>query len=138
VFIECKGVHPLGNVDDAEVSKWLDKRIPVLREVAKHHSEWEYLPQRFEIWSSGNFTPEALLLISNRNSETDKYEIVARNSDYVFEQVMASHDAGLIRTYEQHFINHPMREVEVSRDRAARKAERDRKRARVEQRSSPA
>lgn len=137
VFIECKGVHPLGNVDDAEVAKWLDKRIPVLREVAKHHSEWGYLPQRFEIWSSGNFTPEALLLISNRNLETDKYEIVARNADYVFEQVMASHDAGLIRTYEQHFINHPMREVELSRDRAARKAERERKRARMEQRPSP-
>ncbi|MNG34050.1 hypothetical protein D3C84_1204480 [compost metagenome] len=24
VFIECKGVNPVGNVDDAEVVKWLD------------------------------------------------------------------------------------------------------------------
>ncbi|NWB40485.1 TniQ family protein [Pseudomonas sp. E6002] len=40
--------------------------------------------------------------------------------------LMASHDAGLIRTYEQHFINHPMGEVELSRGRAARKAERER------------
>ncbi|ROM70895.1 hypothetical protein BK653_03155 [Pseudomonas brassicacearum] len=55
----------MGNVDDAEVAKWLE-RIPVIREVAKHHSEWKEPTQRFEIWSSGRFTPEALLTISER------------------------------------------------------------------------
>lgn len=138
VFIECKGVNPMGNVDDAEVVKWLDERIPVIREVAKRHSEWQDLTQRFEIWSSGRFTPEALLMISERNLQTQKYEIVARGSDQVFEQVLGSNDAGLIRTYEQHFINHPLKEIEMSHERAARKKERDKKRAAVENTSVPA
>lgn len=132
VFIECKGVHPSVNVDDREVVKWLDDRIPVLREVAKHHSEWKNLAQRFEIWSSGKFTSQALSMISERDLQTQKYEIVARDSEYVFAQVLASSDAGLVRTYEQHFINHPMREMEMDLERAARKAERDKKRAGVE------
>lgn len=138
VFIECKGVNPMGNVDDAEVVKWLDERIPVIREVAKRHSEWQDLTQRFEIWSSGRLTPEALLMISERNLQTQKYEIVARGSDQVFEQVLGSNDAGLIRTYEQHFINHPLKEIEMSHERAARKKERDKKRAAVENTSMPA
>jgi hypothetical protein len=30
----------MGNVDDWEVARWLE-RIPVIREVAKYHSEWK-------------------------------------------------------------------------------------------------
>ncbi|KPC55548.1 hypothetical protein LCH33_004748 [Pseudomonas amygdali] len=66
----------MGDVDDAEVVKWLDERISAIREVAKRHSEWQDLTQRFEIWSSGRFTAEALLMISERNLQTQKYEIV--------------------------------------------------------------
>lgn len=128
VFIECKGVHPLGTVDNDEVVKWLDVRIPVLREVAKHHSEWRKLRQRFEIWSSGGFTEHALSLIAERERQTQKYTIEARNADYVHSQVRASKDAGLIRTYEEHFINHPLRELEEAQARAARKAKRDKQR----------
>ena len=128
VFIECKGVHPLGTVDNDEVIKWLDVRIPVLREVAKYHSEWRNLPQRFEIWSSGGFTEHALSLITERNQKTQKYTIEARSAEYVRSQVRASNDAGLIRTYEEHFINHPMRELEVAQERAARKVQRDKRR----------
>lgn len=37
VFVECKGHLPTGEVDDAEVEKWLKKRLPVLRDFAKHN-----------------------------------------------------------------------------------------------------
>lgn len=35
VFIECKGIHPISTLDDAEVEKWLLKRIPVIRGLSK-------------------------------------------------------------------------------------------------------
>lgn len=128
VFIECKGVHPLGTVDDDEVIKWLDVRIPVIRGAAKLHSEWRDLPQRYEIWSSGGYTERALSLIAARQQQTRKYRIEARDAAYVHAEVRASKDDGLIRTYEEHFINHPMRELDRSQERAKRKEIRDRKR----------
>ncbi|ATE80183.1 hypothetical protein [Pseudomonas frederiksbergensis] len=136
VFIECKGVHPLGTVDNDEVVKWLDIRIPVLREVAKHHSDWCDLYQRYEIWSSGGFTEHALSLIAERQQQSNKYKIEARNADYVHSQVRDSNDKGLIRTYEEHFINHPMLEFDKAQERAKRKAERDMQRAKYQKGSS--
>ena len=125
VFIECKGVHPLSVVDDDEVVKWLDQRIPVLRGAAKQHSEWRDLRQRYEIWSSGGYTDKALSLIVERQQQTSKYIIEARDGDYIHAEVRASKDKGLIRTYEEHFINHPMLELKKAKERARRKAIRD-------------
>lgn len=95
---------------------------------AKLHSEWRDLPQRYEIWSSGGYTERALSLIAARQQQTPKYRIEARDAAYVHAEVCASKDDGLIRTYEEHFINHPMRELERSQERAKRKAVRDKKR----------
>ena len=129
VFIECKGVHPSGTVDDDEVVRWLDLRIPILRGAAKLHSEWRSLPQRYEIWSSGGYSERALALIAAKKQATTKYHIEVRDAAYVHAEVRASRDEGLIRTYEEHFINHPLREIERSQDRAKRKATRDLKRS---------
>lgn len=128
IFIECKGGHPHGTVDNAEVIKWLDVRIPVLREVAKRHPEWCDLPQRYEIWASGGFTAEALEMIEARQQQSKKYLIEARSAEYVHMEVRASNDKGLIRTYEEHFINHPLREIDLANERARRKAEREKQR----------
>ena len=127
VFIECKGVHPLGTVDDDEVIRWLDVRIPVIRGAVKRHSEWCDLPQRYEMWSSGGYTERALSFIAERKKQTSKFHIEARDAAYVHGQVRTSNDDGLIRTYEEHFVNHPMRELERSQEREKRKAVRDRK-----------
>ncbi len=56
VFVECKGHLPTGEGYDAEVEKWLMKRIPVLRDFAKHEEGYAKLKQTC---SFGQTTPSA-------------------------------------------------------------------------------
>ncbi|MBC6624412.1 hypothetical protein [Pseudomonas sp.] len=133
VFIECKGIHPVTTLDDDEINKWLDKRIPVLRAFAKTHSEWAGMDLRFELWTSGRFSERALSLVSARQAESHKFLIQLRDAEYVLAQAVASKDKGLLRTYEQHFIKNPMQEFEEAQKRAKRKEERAASRAKVKE-----
>lgn len=128
IFIECKGIHPASTVDDKEVIKWLDKRIPVLRGAAKIHSDWATLPQRYELWTSGKFSEEALALVSARQAESSKLVIQLRDAEYVLAEAKASKEAGLLKTYEQHFVKHPMQEFEAEKRRQQRREDRAAKR----------
>ncbi|AZE39148.1 hypothetical protein C4K06_6160 [Pseudomonas chlororaphis subsp. aureofaciens] len=123
VFIECKGIHPISTLDDGEVEKWLDKRIPVIRGFAKSHSDWASITQRFELWTSGKFSEEAIAMVKARQAVTAKFDIQLRDADYVLAQAVASKDTGLLKTYQQHFVTHPMQEIEEAKKREQRKAE---------------
>lgn len=123
VFIECKGVHPINTLDDNEVEKWLDKRIPVIRGFAKTHSEWANIPLRFELWTSGKLSENALAMVKARQAKSPKFDIQIRDADYVLGQAAASKDAALLKTYRQHFVTHPMQEFEEAQKREQRKAD---------------
>lgn len=124
IFIECKGIHPASTLDDKEVIKWLDKRIPVLRGAAKIHSDWATLTQRYELWTSGRFSEEAVALVSARQEESSKLVIQIRDAEYVLAEAKASKEAGLLKTYEQHFVRHPMQEFEAEKRRQQRREDR--------------
>ncbi|UZE17894.1 hypothetical protein LOY70_29290 [Pseudomonas sp. B21-054] len=128
IFIECKGIHPASTLDDEEVIKWLDKRIPVLRGAAKIHSDWATLSQRYELWTSGGFSEEAIALVSARQEESSKLVIQLRDAEYVLAEAKASKEVGLLKTYEQHFVKHPMQEFEAEKRRKQRRKDRDAKR----------
>ncbi|WP_339547221.1 hypothetical protein [Pseudomonas sp. RA_35y_Pfl2_P32] len=128
IFIECKGIHPASTLDDKEVIKWLDKRIPVLRGAAKIHSDWATLTQRYELWTSGRFSEEAIALVSARQEESSKLVIQIRDAEYVLAEAKASKEAGLLKTYEQHFVRHPMQEFEAEKRRQQRREDRAAKR----------
>ncbi|ARC77960.1 hypothetical protein AXW93_03735 [Pseudomonas aeruginosa] len=125
IFIECKGTHPMSCVDDGEVEKWLDKRIPVLRKYAKNHPELSYLKQRFELWTSGKVSQETQARVALAKMQTNKYELEIRDGDYVSQQVSLSKEPGLQKSYSQHFVNHPMLEYEQEMRRLERKAKKD-------------
>jgi len=124
IFIECKGIHPASTLDDAEVIKWLDKRIPILRGAAKNHSDWTALTQRYELWTSGRFSETAIALVSARQEESSKLVIQLRDAEYVLAEAKASKEAGLLKTYEQHFVKHPMQEFEAEKRRQKRREDR--------------
>ncbi|WP_052143500.1 hypothetical protein [Aeromonas hydrophila] len=121
VFIECKGIHPISTLGDEEVEKWLTKRIPVIRGFVKTHSEWTHLTQRFELWSSGKFSGNAIAMVTAAQANNPKFKIHLRDADYVLAQAMASKEAGLLKTYQQHFVTHPMQEFERAQKREQRK-----------------
>lgn len=124
IFIECKGIHPASTLDDDEVIKWLDKRIPILRGAAKSHSDWAALTQRYELWTSGRFSEKALALVSARQEKSSKLVIQLRDAEYVLDEAKASKEAGLLKTYEQHFVKHPMQEFEAEKRRQKRREDR--------------
>ncbi len=123
VFIECKGIHPFSTLDDAEVEKWLDKRIPVIRGFVKTHSEWATIRHKFELWTSGKLSDDAIAMVKAAQAKHPKLDIQARDADYVLGQAASSNDKGLLKTYRQHFVTHPMQEFEEARKREQRKAD---------------
>lgn len=123
VFIECKGVAPFNTLDDGEVEKWLNKRIPVIRGFVKTHSEWAGLSQRFELWTSGKLSENAVAMVKEVLARSPKLNIQLRDAEYVHSQAVASKDAGLQKSYRQHFVTHPIQEHEAAMKREQRKAE---------------
>lgn len=122
-FIECKGIHPISTLNDDEVEKWLNKRIPVIKGFVKTHTEWAHITQIFELWTSGKFSENALAMIKAAQRKSPKLNVHLRDADYVLAQAVASNDVGLLRTYKQHFVTHPMQEFEEAQKREQRKAE---------------
>lgn len=123
VFIECKGIHPISTLSDDEVEKWLDKRIPVIRGFVKTHSEWSSIHKRFELWTSGKFSENAIAMVEAAQAKSPKLDIQLRDANYVLAQAMASKEAGLLKTYRQHFVTHPIQELEKAQKRDQSKAD---------------
>lgn len=108
VFVECKGHLPTGQVDDAEVEKWLMKRIPVLRDFAKHEEGYAKLKQTFELWTNATISLESKALIKQENDKTKRYSIAYREGSDLDEMIKESGNQSLLKTYKQHFSNHPL------------------------------
>lgn len=108
VFIECKGHLPTGRVDDAEVEKWLRKRLPVLRDFAKHNEDLRNLKQTYELWTNAEISPASKALIEEENAKTTRYSIAYREGLELMAMIKESSNISLLKTYQQHFSNHPL------------------------------
>lgn len=122
IFIECKGVHPLNTLDDAEIVKWLDKRIPVIRGFVKQNSDWHKLKQAYELWTNGKISDSGKLLVEAARAKHPKLKIVVRDGDGVLSQARESNKAGLLKAYRQHFVTHPLQEIEAAQKKEEQKA----------------
>lgn len=72
-FIECKGYrHP---VDIDTVKEWVSSKVPVIRNWALSQDDYSTKQMVFEIWSTGGFTSDALLVLRKAASTTKKYQI---------------------------------------------------------------
>nr|WP_139134691.1 MULTISPECIES: hypothetical protein [Pseudomonas] len=108
VFIECKEHLPTGHVDHAEVEKWLKKRLPVLRDFAKHEDDFGKVKHTFELWTNAALSPASKVLIEEENSKTTRYAIAYREGPELLNMINESGNKSLLKTYKQHFSNHPM------------------------------
>ena len=119
VFIECKGHLPTGQVDDAEVEKWLKKRLPIVRDFAKHDERYRQVKQSFELWTNATISPASKSLIEAENARTTRYSIAYREGSSLLDMITASGNKSLVKAYQQHFSNHPL--AAVARRRVNRK-----------------
>jgi len=116
-FIECKGYAPFTTVPDELVKKWLTDRVPLIRKLALSHSVWKNLELHFEFWTTGILTPEAIEMIDQAKSRIRKYSVDYRNAAKLRILASETKDKGLLKTLEQHFIDHPMTTAEAAVNR---------------------
>jgi hypothetical protein len=128
VFIECKGYHPAVMIDDGEISDWLTKRIPTLREYALEHPDWKSRKIRFELWLTGKISSEAEEKIDLHRAATKKYEIAFLDPLAVDNAAKSTENKKLISTYEQHFREDP---IQQAQDAVSKKRARDRKKMQI-------
>lgn len=103
-MIECKGMAPGAVVDDEEIGLWLTKRITRVRQHLSKHG-WNDPKPRFELWTSGTLSAEALDRIDNtRQANASKYELVVVGPEDLHKKVKAVNDPPLQRVIEQHFL----------------------------------
>lgn len=108
IFIECKGHKPNGHVSEAEVEKWLDKRIPVLRDYIKGESGLRNRDISFALWTNASLTDASKARIAQAQAKTGKYKIEYKEGGDLLAMIKKTGAKALRKTYDEHFCNHPL------------------------------
>lgn len=105
-FIECKGYSPYATVPDELVKQWLEKRIPFLFKEAHQHPDWRNHKYRFEFWSSGALSQDALAMITaaRERIKRSRYDIDILLGPEILSVFKAGKDSAFATAFEKHFI----------------------------------
>lgn len=104
-FIECKGRQPGSVVADEEITDWLTKRIIRVRQHIQRTLDWKPTKITFELWVTGELSDAVLERIEKtRAANASKFELVIRRPEDIRSVVSTTHDQGLLKTFEQHFL----------------------------------
>jgi len=120
LFVECKGYAPFTTIPDSEVEKWLTQKVPLASKIALEHPDWKKLSQRFEFWTTGKLSSEAVAMITKAKEQIrpSKYEIDYLDANAVRNRTRQTNDKELFNTLETCFLKHPMAIAErAARDR---------------------
>lgn len=110
IAIECKGREPGGIVTDEEVGKWLSK-IPTIQAHLRAQPHLREANLSFEIWTSGDFSPEALLRLSAEQKKRTKCPIKWMNGAAVNALAIKHKEKAIANALREHFLRHPLNEV---------------------------
>lgn len=107
-FIECKGLLPGRLLSDKDVDDWLTKRIPAVRRHTLDNSELRNHKLRFEMWLTGELSPEAKAKIEAEKAEVDsrRYTIEVFYANDI--ERMVDPFPALRKVVTQHFLKHPL------------------------------
>lgn len=108
-FIECKGLLPGNQLSDKEVDDWLTKRIPLVRRLTLDNPEFQRLTLKFEMWLTGELSPEAKMKIAAAQQvDPRKYTIEVIYAGDLERMVREINDVSLQKVVKQHFLQHPL------------------------------
>ncbi len=108
--IECKGRNPGGTVDESEVSKWI-QRLPTIKRYLESQDQYRESSKRFELWTSGSFTKEALKLLEKEKNKRVHTILDWKDGKAVLELAKSTGDKGIKKALNEHFFNHPLAKV---------------------------
>ncbi|USE78277.1 hypothetical protein NDR89_04425 [Cupriavidus gilardii] len=106
-FIECKGLFPGRVLSDKDVDDWLTKRINIVRTHTLENSELRNLKLKFEMWLTGELSPEAKAKIEAEQAKVDprRYTIEVFYANDI--KRMVDPFPALRKVVTQHFLTHP-------------------------------
>lgn len=98
--IECKNVRRL---DDDEIDKWIDKRIPVFNNYFKSVGNKKKI--HHYLWVTGNISPTGLARLNDMSSRSKKFEVAYKHASELFDYIKGK-DAEYAKLYKEYDFLH--------------------------------
>jgi hypothetical protein len=107
VAYECKGKNPDGRVTLEEVEDWL-RRLPTFRKYIRNGRSLSEAHIVFELWTSGDFEPDALAKLQHEKRVRARTPIDWKNGEQVREFSKGLKETRVTRAFDEHFFKHPV------------------------------
>ena len=103
-FIECKGIKRGSLLDESEVDKWLDKRIPTLLSYCKTHPDYVNIKKKFELWVTGDLSEESRNKIKTFDEKSKNYSIEIKGPVELYNMVKEINDKPMKQVLISYFL----------------------------------
>ena len=117
VLVECKGKQPGGVVHIDEVEDWL-RRIPTFNSYVQGQQTLREFSRRFELWTSGTFSADALQLLNSEKPRRTRLPIDWKDGRQVLALAREGKEKAVSDTLFEHFLRHPLAEAAALPDAA--------------------
>lgn len=103
-FIECKAIKRESTLDDEQVDRWLDVRIPRLLNYCKSHTDYKHLKKSFELWVTGDLSENSNLRITEFITKHPKIKIIIKKPRELLKDVKDINDKALKTLLFNYFL----------------------------------
>jgi hypothetical protein len=104
---ECKG-YATNNVELDEVKRWLETRVPRIRNYLLSQDYFKKSAHQFEFWTTGQFSKSALDYLERRKHQTSKYDLDWKGGRELREYVRALKETYISRILDEQYFSHPL------------------------------
>ncbi len=108
VCYECKGHGPDVRVTLEEIKYWLEKQVPIMRAAHTFEQRFHNLTERFEFWTTGQFEPEVIEYLKDRQKNIRKYQISWRGPDDVVSVAAKLKNKTMHRLLRRFYLKDPL------------------------------
>lgn len=103
-FVECKAIKRDTTLDDEQVDRWLDVRIPRLINYCKSHPDYKHLKKSFELWVTGEISEKSTLRINEYIKRSSKIKIIVKKPSDLLNEVKETGDKSLKNLLFSYFL----------------------------------
>lgn len=103
-FIECKAIKRESILDDEQVNRWLDVRIPRLLNYCKSHPDYKHIKKSFELWITGDLSESSVIKIDQFKAKHPKNKIIIKKHQELLADVNSINDRALKNLLFNYFL----------------------------------
>jgi hypothetical protein len=107
VLYECKGKVPGGTVSKEEVDDWL-RRLPIFKSHVRANESLREADIRFELWTSGDFEPDALATLGQEKQHRTNTLIDWKDGRQVRHLSIKGKEKAITSAFDEHFFKNPL------------------------------